>query len=89
MNVSFNSVSQCAHVGWGYIFVTAPAMIFHAHYWWFALAVVLGAGVKEYADAHGLETPDVAGNSWEDWAFWIIGVALALAVLIFSGQVKI
>jgi hypothetical protein len=89
MTVSFNFVSQTAHVGWGYIFVTAPAMMFHVKWWILVVGVIVLTGIKEYADSHGLETPDVAGDSWEDWAWWIVGTLLALAVLVFSGQVKL
>jgi hypothetical protein len=89
MNVTFNQTAQYAHVGWGYIFVTAPAMMFHVKWWILVAGVIALTGCKEWWDSHGLETPDVAGNSFEDWAFWIVGTLLALAVLVFSGQVKI
>jgi hypothetical protein len=89
LKVTPNFIAQSAHVGWGYIFVTAPAMLFHVHILWIALGVVALTGAKEYWDAHGLETPDVAGNSWVDFAYWFLGVWLALIVLFISGQVKI
>jgi hypothetical protein len=81
MNVSFNQVSQWAHVGWGYLLTTLPVMLLHWHLYWVAPAIVLGAAIKEYSDAHGLETPDVAGNSWEDFSFWCVGVAIGIAAL--------
>ena len=89
LNISQNFRDQAAHVGWGYIFVTAPAMLFHVDYRWIALTVVLGTALKEYLDAHGMEDKATAGNSWEDFGYWCAGVGLALAVLVFSGQVKI
>jgi hypothetical protein len=87
--ISQNFRDQAAHVGWGYIFVTAPAMLFHVKWWILVVGVIVLTGAKEYADSHGLETPDVAGNSWEDWGFWCVGALLGLAVLVFSGQVKL
>ena len=33
--------------------------------------------IKEYSDSNGLETPEIAGNSWEDFGFWAVGVGLA------------
>jgi hypothetical protein len=74
MNVSFNSVSQYAHIGWGYIFVTAPALLFGPKVLWWTLGVcILGEAIKEIWDSNGLETKEVAGNSWEDFGFWCIG----------------
>jgi hypothetical protein len=74
MTVSFNFVSQTAHVGWGYIFVTAPAMMFGPKVlWWTLLICVIGEAVKEIWDSRGLETKEVAGNSYEDFAFWCVG----------------
>jgi hypothetical protein len=88
LNISNNFIAQSSHVGWGYIFVTAPVWLFHANAWYVSLVVIAGTGAKEIWDAHGLETKELAGNSWQDWAFWCTGVGLALAVLIFSGQVR-
>lgn len=81
LNVSFNSVSQYAHVGWGYLLSTAPVLLFHIPLWITAPLVVIGAGIKEYWDAHGLETPEIAGSSWEDFAYWCVGVAAAIMVI--------
>ncbi len=81
MNVSFNQVSQFAHVGWGYLLVTAPVLLFHCPLKYSAGVILAGAAIKEYADAHGLETPEVAGSSWEDFAFWCVGIGAALIVL--------
>jgi uncharacterized membrane protein len=92
---SFDSVSQYAHFGWGYFLVTMPVLLIHvafpaASVWWLlcimAGLVAIGTGIKEYWDGHGLETPDVAGNSWKDFAFWNIGTATAVLVLaVFFG----
>ncbi len=81
MNVSFNQVSQYAHVGWGYILTTLPTLLFHIPLYYIAPLIVAGAAIKEYSDAHGLETPEVAGNSWEDFGFWCIGIILGCIVL--------
>jgi hypothetical protein len=78
MNVSLDETSQYAHVGWGYLLTTLPVLVFHKPVWWFAGSVIVAAGIKEYADAHGLETPDVAGNSWKDFAFWSVGVVTGI-----------
>jgi hypothetical protein len=78
---SFNTVSQCAHVGAGYFLVTAPVLAFHWPLWIVAGVVVLFAGAKEYYDCHGGETPLVAGDSWEDFFFWCVGIGLSALVL--------
>lgn len=78
---SFNQVSQFSHVGWGYLLTTAPALLFHKHVWPFAIPVMVGAAAKECWDAHGGESPIVAGNSWEDFGFWCVGIILALLIL--------
>lgn len=80
-NPDFNFVSQCAHIGWSYVFVTMPALLFHVPLLWTASCTVTAAAIKEEWDAHGLETPAVAGNSYLDFAFWCIGVALAILAL--------
>jgi hypothetical protein len=89
LNISGNFIAQSSHVGWGYIFTTAPILMFHTRFWLVALAVVGLTGLKELWDANGLESKELAGNSWEDWAFWIIGTLLALTVLALSSQVKL
>jgi hypothetical protein len=80
-NPDFNFVSQTAHIGWGFIFVTTPVLLFHLPLFMPAFGTVLLTGIKEYSDAHGGETPAVAGNSWEDFGFWCVGVLLAVMVL--------
>ena len=84
VNPSFNTISQFSHVGWGYLLTTLPVLAFHFPLIWVVSAIVLGAGIKEYSDSNGLETPDVAGNSWEDFGFWCIGIVLAVGVLIIK-----
>lgn len=84
MDVSFNQVSQYAHIGWGYILTTLPILLLHLPIYYVAPAIIIGAGIKEYADAHGLETAEVAGNSWEDFGFWCVGILLGCIVLRFK-----
>ena len=81
LNPSFNTVSQFSHVGWGYLLVTAPTLLLHHAVWWSAGPVLLLSGAKEYWDCHGGETPVVAGDSWEDFFFWCVGVGLAVVTL--------
>ena len=82
--VTLDSVSQYAHVGWGYVFITFPLPFISTRFmWWRLLVCVLGEAGKEYWDSHGLETPEVAGNSWKDWFFWCLGNATGVAALLF------
>jgi hypothetical protein len=84
MDGSFDTVAQISHVGLGYLLTTAPALLRpRLRPAAVAAVVVLFAGIKEYADGHGLQTSAVAGNSWEDFGFWCVGVALGLLVLRF------
>lgn len=83
--LSDNAIAQMAHVGWGALLTLAPAVMFHKSVWYFAGAVIILAAGKEYWDSHGLESKALAGNSWEDWAFWCLGVALGLSV-VFIGR---
>jgi hypothetical protein len=88
LNPSFNFVSQAAHFAWGYIFVTFPSLIIlrfaHRLTIWELLTIVAVAvavtGGKEYWDAHGLETPEIAGNSWVDFWWWSAGIGLGALV---------
>jgi hypothetical protein len=84
--VTLQSVSQYAHVGWGYIFVTAPTLLIgqRAMWWAAALTLVASAG-KEYWDFHGLEDDATSGGlrgSLEDFGFWCVGNALAVILLL-------
>lgn len=86
LELSQNQTSQYAHVGWGYLLVTAPVLILHrfAHHNFIlavAAVVVVTAGLKEYWDSHGLESKVLAGNSWEDFGFWCVGVITAAQLL--------
>jgi hypothetical protein len=91
VNVTLQSVSQYAHVGWGYIFVTFPTLLLGPKVlWWTAGAVLIGTGIKEYADCHGLEMPDVSGGvkgSWQDFAFWCVGNALGTSTCLLAAHI--
>lgn len=83
-NPSFNQVSQLSHVGWGYLLTTLPAWVFHIPVYYPAIGVTIAAAIKEYLDAHGLETPEVAGNSWVDFGFYFLGVVIGCGVLLIG-----
>jgi hypothetical protein len=85
LNPSFNAVSQFSHVGWGFLLVIAAVLGFHAPPLWAASVVVVLAGAKEAYDCNGGETPVIAGDSWEDFFFWCLGVGLALVTLLRAG----
>ena len=85
LTISLNLVSQLSHVGWGYLLVTAPVLLIgHQALWWTAGVCVLGEGIKEYADSHGLEDAATAGNSWLDLLWWLVGNATGVAVLLIA-----
>jgi hypothetical protein len=82
--VTLDSVSQYAHVGWGYILVTAPTLFIGQKALPYAMcAVFVGSAIKEYWDAHGLEDPVTAGNSVVDFFWWCVGNAMGVAVLLW------
>jgi hypothetical protein len=85
LELTENFIAQCSHVGWGFLLAISPALIFHTSVWWFASIVCFLSGIKEYWDSHGLESEILAGNSWEDWAYWNLGVLWALAVTYLAG----
>jgi hypothetical protein len=95
--VTLQFVSQAAHVGFGYIFVTMPALI-ASHFctidtvkrigWISGAVVLIGSGIKEIWDVNGLEDPVTSGGvkgSWQDFGFWCLGNALGLAMLEVAG----
>jgi hypothetical protein len=86
LELSNNAIAQMAHVGWGALLTLAPAVMFHTNVLYFALAVSVIAAGKEWWDSRGLESVALAGNSWEDWAFWEVGVTLGVTVVILSNQ---
>lgn len=87
LELTSDSIAQWGHVGWGALLTLAPAVIFHKSVLYFAAAVIVLAAIKEWWDSHGLESPALAGNSWEDWAFWCVGVALGIAVIFIGNQI--
>jgi hypothetical protein len=84
--VTLQFVSQAAHVGFGFIFVIMPALLVgQKAMWWAAGALAIGAAIKEYWDVHGLEDEQTSGGvkgSLEDFAFWLLGDALAVGTLL-------
>lgn len=76
-----DQTAQWAHVGWGYIFVTAPVALFHVHLVYSILFAVAIAGGKELWDAYGGETTAEAGSSWRDFGFYCLGIASGAAVI--------
>lgn len=85
MNLTLDEVSQFAHVGWGYLAVTALKLAVHVPLPIAALVVIAAAAGKEYWDCHGLENLATSGGvegSWIDFAFWALGAGLGCLVFI-------
>lgn len=76
-----DGTAQWAHVGWGYIFVTAPVALIHLPLIYSVLIAVAIAAAKELWDAYGGETAIEAGSSWRDFGFYCVGIALGAAVI--------
>lgn len=89
MKVTLQFVSQAAHTGFGYIFLTVPVLLTGSFtvMWWTLGVLVTGEAGKEYWDCHGLEDPETSGGvsgSWEDFSFWVVGNVLAVVVLLIA-----
>lgn len=84
LKLSGDFIAQSSHVGWGFLLTLSPALIFHISVWWMAIGLSVITGAKEYWDSHGLESKQLAGNSWEDWAFWNVGIGWAVLVIYIS-----
>lgn len=84
INVSADTIGQLSHVGWGFMVTAFPMMAFHWPIYYAAPLTLLLAGAKEYWDSHGLETPEMAGNSWKDFAFYAVGVGIALGAFLIG-----
>ena len=87
LKITLQFVSQAAHIGFGYIFLTIPVLLTGSFtvMWWTLGALVAGEGAKEYWDCHGLEDPATSGGvsgSWEDFAFWVLGNVIGVLTLI-------
>lgn len=81
LDLTSDELAQFAHIGWGYIFVTFPHIVFHANWIYTAITVCIVSGVKEYADCHGLEDTETSGGvsgSWLDFLMWCVGIALGV-----------
>ena len=86
ITLSLEEVSQFAHVGWGYLLVTAPVLALgeKALLPW-ALIVTTAAGLKEYEDCHGLESEADSGGvsgSWLDFSMWCVGILAGSLTLV-------
>ena len=84
LKLSDDFIAQTSHIGWGFLLTISPALLLHQSVWWFAIGWSAISGAKEFWDAHGLESKQLAGNSWEDWAFWNVGIGYAVILVYLS-----
>ena len=83
IHLSFDTVAQLAHVGWGAMLTFIVALVFLP--WWAAGLLVTGAGaVKEFGIEPHLEDVQTQGSALRDFLFWCLGVAIAEIVLLLK-----
>lgn len=77
-------ISQISHVGWGAFLTVALALHLPARHaaWEAALVVLTFATLKEGVFDPLTETIAEQGSGIEDWAFWILGIGLGVAVFL-------
>ena len=78
ISLTMNQVAQGLHAALGALCVALPGWLFgnRAAVIGGALAILFAA-VKEGWWDKKYETPETAGSGWEDFAFWVMGVAIA------------
>ena len=69
-------INQIAHVGWGLALTLALGL--HINFFFAIVGVFLFASVKEAVFDPITETVAEQGSGWQDWAFWLLGIALAI-----------
>jgi hypothetical protein len=81
IQLTMNTVAQGLHVTLGALCVAFPGWL------WGNRAAVVGAGsalvfaaIKEGWFDSTFEAPATAGNGWEDFGFWALGIAAALCL---------
>jgi len=85
--LSSDTLAQFAHVGWGAMLVFIITLL--SKRLWLAVALVAGfATGKEFIYDYIWEDAVTRGSSPKDWAFWIVGVAVALGVIIWRRSRK-
>ena len=77
MKITFNTVSQFAHVGWGG-FLTLAVLLFDPKWWVAAIVVASVAALKEFVWDKLTEDVTTQGNDFEDFAFFLVGIVIAL-----------
>jgi hypothetical protein len=84
LNLSRNTLAQLAHVGWGALIVVcfAYADRFETGLW---CALAFAAGKEAIFDPL-TEDQATQGNGYEDFAFWLAGIALGFGYVWFAGR---
>ena len=78
ISLTMNQVAQGLHVALGALGVALPGWLFGNRAAVIGgAAAILFAAVKEAWWDKKYETPETAGSGWEDFAFWVLGVAIA------------
>ena len=78
ISLTMNQVAQGLHAALGALCVALPGWLFGNRAAVIGgAAAILFAAVKEAWWDKKYETPETAGSGWEDFAFWVMGVAIA------------
>jgi hypothetical protein len=80
IDLSKNTLAQMAHVGWG-----CAGVLLFTLFGYFILgtgAMVAFASLKEGVFDPLTETPAAQGSGWEDFAFWCVGILIAVLMII-------
>jgi len=81
ITISYDTLAQLAHVGWGAMLVFIVALLILP--WWAAALLVSAAGaVKEFVVERFIEDTHTQGSALRDFLFWCVGVAVAVIVLL-------
>lgn len=83
IKLTLNTVSQLAHVGWG-AFLILAIFLFTPHWYIPVTMVTAFAAGKEFIFDKLTEDKATQGNDLEDFAFFLVGIALALLVRSFA-----
>ena len=77
----YDSIGQIAHVEAGLLVVLGPNALFGPRFMWaWCLALVVFASVKEFWYDTNYETSDERGNGWEDFGFYMVGMAIGIVL---------
>ncbi len=81
IELSSDTLAQLAHIGWGAAIVLAFAMTGHPFIGGLVMEGI--ATFKETVFDPLTETKAMQGSGLEDWAFWNLGIGLALGFVLF------